>query len=67
MEISKLRNHTLVEFYTTTRRLEKVFHIIEYVLPNKFCEDYSFRLYKQPGIRSYDIELEKDGQLMKNY
>jgi hypothetical protein len=67
IDIFQLENHKLVEFYTTTRRLEKVFHTIEYTLPNWSCKDYDFTLYKQPGIRTYDIEIEKDGIMTKKY
>ena len=67
ISISELDNHQLVEFYTNTRRLEKVSQVINYTLPNKSCEEYSFKLYKQPGIRSYDIQVEKDWYLDKKY
>ena len=67
INITELEKHQLVEFYTRTRRLEKVIHTIEYTIPNTTCEDYSFALYKQPWIRSFDIEMEENGKLSKKY
>ena len=39
INITELEKHQLVEFYTRTRRLEKVIHTIEYTIPNTTCLD----------------------------
>jgi hypothetical protein len=55
--IKKDWNIQIVQFFTKTRRLEKIKHNIEYSLENKSCKPYSFKLYKQPWILNYDIEI----------
>ena len=51
---------TVVEIYMTTRLRETNSYELEYTIANKKCDNYSFKFYKQPGIRNYDIEINKD-------
>ena len=56
MEIKEFDNYLSVELFTNTRRLETINNTIEYTIENKDCREYNYKLYKQPWIRSYDIE-----------
>lgn len=49
-----------VTFYIKTKRFEKQSVTINYSIPNKNCEAYTYSLYKQPGIRKYDLVFKND-------
>jgi len=57
MNIQKFDTFQQVDFYQYTRLLESTHYDINYKLPNIKCEKYSYKLYKQPWIRKFDIEI----------
>ena len=57
IKIHNFKNTTVVDFYMNTRVWETVNFIISYKILNKSCESYSFKLYKQPWIRNYELYL----------
>lgn len=57
MTVNKNGLVTVVSFYLNTRVLESIHYNIEYKIPNNECSDYSYTLYKQPGIRNYKMEI----------
>ena len=65
LNIYKYKNSTVVDFYINTRLLESTLYDISYRLPNKKCEPYSYKLYKQPWIRDYNIEIKREEELIK--
>ncbi len=59
LTVYKEQDYTVAEFYITTRRLESTNYDIEYKIPNINCQKYDFKLYKQPGIKIYDVDIIK--------
>lgn len=57
LNINKYKNTTVVDFYINTRLLEESNYNFNYKILNKECLEYSYKLYKQPWIRTFDIEL----------
>nr|MDD3719951.1 DUF4012 domain-containing protein [Candidatus Gracilibacteria bacterium] len=53
--IEESESAKIVTFYLKTKRFETKSMTINYKLQNKECNEYSFNLYKQPGIRKYDL------------
>ena len=58
--ITENSNNKVVKFYTTVERFQSLESIIEYSLENKECKDYNYILYKQAGLRDYDVNFMKD-------
>lgn len=50
-------NNKVVKFYTNTERLETINNTISYKILNEKCLDYDFNFYKQPWIKSYDLDI----------
>ncbi len=48
-----------VNFYVNTPVWKKSEFKLEYYLPNKQCKTYSYKFYKQPWIKNYDIKINK--------
>ena len=46
-----------IEFFLETPEQQAVFYDYEYILRNPTCSAYSTKVYKQPWIQSYDVEL----------
>ena len=44
-----------LELYTRTKAWETTDYEINYVLKNKDCKDYSYKFFKQPWIKDYQI------------
>ncbi|PID87500.1 hypothetical protein CSB07_00845 [Candidatus Gracilibacteria bacterium] len=65
--VQELNNKKSIEFFMRTKRLETVNKKIKYKLVNNICRKYSFILYKQPGIKSYDISISNNGELNENF
>ena len=65
-DIREKNNTKIIQFYTTTRRLESINHTIEYSLPNPECTPYDFKFYKQPWIRYYDLNIKLNNNEEKN-
>ncbi len=51
---------TEVNFFIKTRLLETRWFNLYYSLENPNCKPYDFTLYKQPGIREYNINISDD-------
>ena len=51
-----------IEFFLDTPLGETSFYSFQYALQNPDCQDYNYMFYKQPGIPSYDISIDVDGQ-----
>lgn len=62
MNIQKFDTFQQVDYYQTTRLLESTHYDIKYKLPNPKCTEYSYKLYKQPGIRNFAIEIKKENE-----
>ena len=67
IEVTKLEDKTLVEFYIKTRRLETSSFDVKYKLENKECKNYNFKLYKQPWLKPYDFKIIDNEKLTKNF
>jgi hypothetical protein len=48
-----------IDFFLNTKPLEKSTFKIEYILPNSKCLTYSYKLYKQPGIREHNLKINR--------
>ena len=66
IEITKLKDKTLVEFFIKTKRFETSNFYVKYKLENSQCKKYDFRIYKQPWIKSYEIKIVQNGRLVRN-
>lgn len=51
------KDKKIVDFYMETSNLQTKNFNINYKLENKDCKRYDFIFYKQPGIKSYNIEV----------
>ncbi len=68
LRIQKMDNFIMLDYYHKTRALESNNFDIKYRLVNKECRDYSYKLYKQPWIRKYNIEInDKDEVIKENW
>jgi len=47
----------IIDFYLDTPVWKKSKFNLEYTLPNKTCKIYNLKLYKQPWIREYNLDL----------
>ena len=65
LKVTKFDNFTLLEYYQDTRVLESTHYDIDYKIKNLECRDYDFKLYKQPWIREYNLELNEWDKLIK--
>lgn len=65
MNITKTENYQMVDYYHDTRLLETVNFDIKYKLPNPKCEKYSYKLYKQPWIRKYNLQINDKTNVLK--
>lgn len=50
-------NRKIVYFYMDTNPGETSRYSIKYFLPNKECKPYSFKIFKQAGLRNYDLNI----------
>jgi len=57
IKIEKLENATIVSYYTSINPWEKSSKHIEYILKNPKCDSYDFEIYKQAGIRKYNLKI----------
>jgi len=57
IKIEKLENATIVSYYTSINPWEKSSKNIEYTLKNPKCDSYDFEIYKQAGIRKYNLKI----------
>lgn len=57
MEIVEYGTRKGVEFFLTTPEQQASYYTFSYTLPNPQCNLYTFTLYKQPGIKSFDVRL----------
>jgi hypothetical protein len=65
MNIQKNDTFQQVEYYQNTRQLETTTFDIKYKLPNTKCSNYTYKLYKQPGIREYSVEITDKTNIVK--
>lgn len=65
MNIEEFDTFKKIDYYQNTRVLESTNFNIKYKLPNKDCKNYNFKLYKQPWIREYWIEINKKNEQIK--
>lgn len=47
----------VIDFYLNTPVWKKSNFQIEYIIPNIQCQTYNYKLYKQPWIREYNLDL----------
>lgn len=66
LKVSEYKGYKVAEFYINTRLLETTYFNIEYSLENKACKNYDYKLYKQPWISHYQIEIKNNDKLTKN-
>lgn len=55
--VTDYQRYKIAEFYIKTRLYETTSNTIEYTIDKSNCNGYSYKLYKQPGINSYDINI----------
>lgn len=65
--VQELNEKKSIEFFMRTKRLETKNEEITYKIMNNICEKYSFILYKQPWIKSYDMSFSNDWVISENY
>ncbi len=53
--IPKDKDYKIVDFFMITEKWWKSFHFIGYTLKNPECKKYSYKIYKQPWIREYEL------------
>ena len=58
MDIVMYPQYQQVSFYMKTRLYETTDYQIEYYLNKDNCNGYSYKLFKQPGIKKYKMSLE---------
>jgi hypothetical protein len=56
-KVYEYENYKVVELYITTQNLETSRNSISYTILNPNCEKYSYKFFKQPGIRRYNINF----------
>lgn len=56
-----------LEFFMRTKRSEVATEVISYKIMNNICRKYDFILYKQPWIKSYDINITENWQTFENF
>ena len=66
MTINKYENSTVLGFYINTRLLETTNYNIDYKLENKECKPYDYKIYKQPWIRDYFVEIKQWERITKD-
>lgn len=54
-----------LEFFLETPLLQTSRYSFSYNLPNPECKIYSLKHYKQPGIKSYDIDINFNGDVSR--
>ncbi|QFR39259.1 DUF4012 domain-containing protein [Candidatus Gracilibacteria bacterium 28_42_T64] len=67
LKIVQYDNYKIAEFFIKTRRLETTQYGLKYSLENSECKNYDFKFYKQPGLQSYDMELEMNNSLIESH
>jgi hypothetical protein len=50
-------NTRVVEFYMDTPRFESSYFVLNYLIPNKECNSYTYNFYKQAGIYDYNMDF----------
>jgi len=53
-----MENYKIVELYINTEKLETSLNTISYVLKNPNCTPYTYKFFKQPGIKKYNINFD---------
>lgn len=56
--IQEESRYKIAEFYIKTRLYETTKNNIKYTINKPNCKWYSYKLYKQPGIKAYDMNIE---------
>lgn len=51
------KNTKTIDFFLNTNRWEKSSYNIKYILPNINCKLYNYKIYKQPWVRKYNLNL----------
>lgn len=57
-KVYEMENYKIVELYINTEKLETSLNSISYVLENPNCSDYTYKFFKQPGIKKYNINFD---------
>jgi len=50
--------YKIVELYIDTEKLETSLNSISYMIQNPNCEKYTYKFFKQPGIKKYNINFD---------
>jgi len=50
--------YKIVELYIDTEKLETSLNTISYVIDNPNCDKYTYKFFKQPGIKKYNINFD---------
>lgn len=67
MEIVDYGKRKGIEFFLTTPEQQASYYAFSYTLPNPSCKPYSFILYKQPGMKKFDVRLDINGKDFEYY
>lgn len=54
-KVSETENYKIIELYTLTKPWETINYSINYILKNNDCKKYTYKFYKQPWIKDYQI------------
>jgi hypothetical protein len=55
--VEQFDRYKIVGFFIKTRLYETTTHELNYSINKPNCNWYSYKLYKQPGIKKYDMNL----------
>ena len=58
--MTKIERHEylqVVSWYNRTEPTQITTDTLDYILSNPQCLEYSYKLYKQPGLKEYNIDL----------
>ncbi|NVP17720.1 DUF4012 domain-containing protein [Candidatus Gracilibacteria bacterium] len=61
-KVYEMENYKVVELYINTEKLETSLNTISYVLKNPNCTPYTYKFFKQPGIKKYNINFDMFGK-----
>lgn len=57
VKVIEEENDKIAYFYTEVKPWETSTYTLNYEIENKDCKPYSFKFFKQPGLRKYDLNI----------
>ena len=56
-KVLEYEKYKIVELYISTQKLETSKRTIQYIVKNNECKEYSYKFFKQPWIKKYNINF----------